>query len=368
MLNFINQIIKKHIMTLKKKAKKETPIGSIRINSKNLKPYEKTKSGWKQVKKDITSILNVVKLYKAEGRFKELVNPKEKEFLKGQLSPDGQAFGARINILPNGKKLDKAFSLFSPHLTLHDQMSHDHWDVIYQNKGGTYSYLYTLDKKKSHSKKKYGKVEEFERRYRKLMNNVRKSLNDNNDYMAVPMYTLLTTYMRVGNETYYKAHGHRGLTTLIKKNVAVKAPVVVFDYIGKDGVPIKIEKKFMDNYVRRLKTILTPKKEKEFVFEKYGSLLHEHDFKQAFQRYCGHEFYPHIVRSHYATMALKKFMEHEKEITKDKVKTLFMSIAHDLGHKRFNKKKQDWQENYTVTIHSYIKPQLIEELEKKIKN
>ncbi len=200
-----------------KSIKKETPIGSIRIDSKNLTPYEKTSSGWKKSKKDISCILDIIKLYKAEGRSDELINPKEKKFLKGQLSPQGQAFGARINILPNGKKLDKAFSLFSSKLTLHDQMSHDHWDVIYQNKGGTWSYLYTLDKKKNHSLKKYGKVEEFEKIYHKLMDNARKSLHDNNDFMAVPMYTLLTTHMSIGNETYYKAHGHRGLTTLIKK-------------------------------------------------------------------------------------------------------------------------------------------------------
>ncbi len=148
----------------------------------------------------------------------------------------------------------------------------------------------------------------------------------------------------------------------------MKAPVVIFDYIGKDGVPITIEKKFQDTYVKRLNGILKPKTRKDFVFENKGNLLHEHDFKQAFMRYCGHEFYPHIVRSHYATMKLKNFMKKEKNITKDKVKKLFTAIAHDLGHKRFNKKKQDWQENYAVTIHSYIKPQLMEQLSKRMIN
>lgn len=352
-------------------AKKHTPLGTIRINSKNLKAYELTSKGWvqaRQAQKDFTDLLNVVKLYKSEGRFKELIDVNNPKFLKGQLSPQGIAFGARINILPNGEKLEKAFSLFSPNLTIHDQTSHDHWDVMYQNTGGTWSYVYTLNKRKNHMASKYRKVEVFEKNYKKLMSNIRRSLGDENDYMAVPMHTLLNTHMRVGNETYFKRDGHKGLTTLMKNNILVKSPLVMFNYVGKDGVPINISKKFLNTYISRLKNILDSRKNKEFVFEKNGRILHEHDFKEAFRKYCGHEFYPHIVRSHYATMKVKNFLKTEKKITKEKADKLFIKIAHELGHKKFNKKNHDWQDNYTVTIHSYVQPELIERLQKRISN
>lgn len=342
--------------------KKETASGTIRVKTKDLLAYEKTKTGWKRTGKEFKNLLDAVKLFKAEKRFKELIDKKDPSFLKGQLSCDGREQGARINILPNGEKLEKAYSLFAPHLKIHDQLSHDHWDVLYQNRGGTWSYVYTVEKRKQHRNKKYKKVEEFEKRYKKLVGNVKKSLHDKKDLMGVPMHTLLTTYMRVGNETYYKAHGHKGLTTLTKKDVAIKPPTVTFNYIGKDGVPIDINKKYSNIYIQRLKPLL--KKPNKFVFSKNGGLIRENDFKEAFMRYCGHEFYPHIVRSHYATTKVKNFLKNKKKTTKQEVTQLFTQIAHDLGHKKFNKKKHQWQEHITVTINSYIQPELITKIQK----
>ena len=90
---------------------------------------------------------------------------RDPEFIKGQLAPSGMAQGARIDILPNGKKLNKAYSLFAPNLMIHDENSKHHWDVIYKNPCGTYSYLYTMDKIKQSRKKKYQIVTEFEKYY-----------------------------------------------------------------------------------------------------------------------------------------------------------------------------------------------------------
>ena len=44
---------------------KETPIGTIRIKTRNLKAYEKTNRGWKRTKKDVSSALAAVQLFKA---------------------------------------------------------------------------------------------------------------------------------------------------------------------------------------------------------------------------------------------------------------------------------------------------------------
>lgn len=346
------------------KTKKEIALGTIRIKSDNLKPYKKTKSGWKLINKEFPELIQVVNLFKANNQFDILIDKKNSGFLKGQLSSEGREQGARVNILPSGEKLEKAFSLFSPHLKIHDQDSADHWDVIYQNKGGTWSYVYTLEKRIKHRARKYKKVEEFDKNYPKLISNVESALADKEDQMAVPMFTLLNTFMRVGNEIYFKAHGHRGLTTITKKNISIEGDQVKFKYFGKDGVPINLTNTFSKQYVKRLKSLLNKRNKDEFIFSKNGRTLHEVDFKKAFKKYCGKEFYPHIVRSHYATSEVKKFLQSRKSTSKDEVKELYLSIAHQLGHKKFNKKKQIWEEHYTVTVNSYVQPELVEMVKK----
>ena len=347
-------------------SKKPLPIRSIRIRSDNLKTYKKTASSWRQIKKAFPQIFAVVKLFKAENQFDMLLDKSNPKFLKGFLSKEGLARGARIPLLPNGEKLEKAFSLFSPFLKIHDQSSHDHWDVLYQNPGGTWSYVYTLKKRKAHLARKYKKVDEFEKRYPLLLKKVKKNLNDKNDIMALPMFTLLNTYMRVGNETYFKAQGHRGLTTLTKKNISIKGNTVTFKYHGKCGVPRKISQVFPKSYVNRLNSTLKHLKKDSFVFSKNQHCLHDRDFKKAFLAYCGTEFYPHIVRSFHATLVVKNFLSEKQTFTKKDVEELYLSIAHDLGHKKFNKKKNIWEEHYTVTVNSYIQPELVSKINKKI--
>jgi len=336
----------------------------IRIKSKNLKTYEKVGNEWKLSKQKFPELISVVKKFKAHKNFKTLIDTKDSRFLKGRLNK-GIPSGARINILPNGEKLEKAYSLFAPHLKLHEELSHDHWDILYQNKGGTWSYVYTIEKRKKHMALKYKKVDEFEKKYSKLVNNVRKGVV-NGDKSAIPMLTLLKTYMRIGNETYFKVNGHKGLTTLMKKNISINGDLVNFNYTGKDGVPINITQKFSNIFVNNLKSILKNKKNKDFVFLNKNKVLHENDFKKAFVNYCGCEFYPHIVRSHHATMKVKKFLDKNKKFSKNDVEKLYLGIAHDLGHKKFNKKTKKWQEHYTVTVNSYISPNLIKKIEKRI--
>lgn len=353
----------------KKQSKKVILEGTVRIKVKGLTAYEKTKTGWKRINKKFPNLQNVVKLFKAHNQFKILIDTKDPKFLKGQLSPDGQPQGARINVLPNLKVLDKAYSLFAEHLTIHDQDSHDHWDVLYMNKGGTYSYIYTKEKKKAHQDSKYKKVDRFEKLYPQLLRNATKALKDTYDNLAVPIYTLLKTYMRVGNEIYYKAHHHKGLSTLMKRDVKINKDNVGFRYMGKDGVPVDIKKRFPSIYVKRLKELLKLKKDNQFLFTSSNSsrLLHENDFKQAFKNYCGEEFYPHIVRSHYATMQVKEFLKRNRKASKEQVQELYLKIAHDLGHKKFDQKKHRWQDHYTVVVHNYVQPALVERVEKIIR-
>ena len=138
------------------------------------------------------------------------------------------------------------------------------------------------------------------------------------------MYTLLKTRMRIGNEIYYRTNGHKVLTTLKKRDITINGEKVKFEYIGKDGVPYREEQKFSRTYVRRLHKQLQLLKPNDFVFSsKNGKPLRDEQFKKAFKRYCGKEFYPHIIRSHHATRRVKEFLKRKRTISKEEMKTLF---------------------------------------------
>jgi len=345
--------------------KKEVLPGTTRIKTKDLKLYIKTKSGWKKSKQKFTNI-NVTKLFKAHNNFKFLIDTKDSRFLKGQLYKN-KCQGARINILPNGKKLDKAYSLFANNLCIHDQKSNEHWDVLYQNPGGTFSYVYTLDKKAKAKQAKFKKVKAFEKEYPKLKKKVYSALKKG-QVLDLAMYTLLNTYMRVGTEVYYKARKHKGLTTLKKNDIKVKGNVIIFDYIAKDGVPRKIIKEFPKVYVNLLKKRLKSLKRNDFVFsDDNGNPLKDTKFKAAFKQYCGKEFYPHIVRSFHATYRAEIFLKDHKKFNKNDMREFFTSLAEDLGHKKYSKKEGIWKDSYTVTLNHYVDPILVEKIKSLVK-
>jgi|SRR3989344_306474 len=343
---------------------KRVELGVTRLG-KDLKSYSLTKNGWKKSNSQFPEALKVISLFKANKNFNELIDKNNGKFLKGQISSEGKIQGLRINILPNGKKLDKAYSLFAKNLTIHSESSHDHWDIIYKNPNGKYAYLYTLEKKLNAVKNKYKKVDLFEKVYDKLEKNVENNLFNKQDNYALPLYTLLKTCMRVGNEMHYKETGHKGLTTLKKTDIKIQKDKVQFNYISKSGVPTNTVEQFPQEYIKRLKEKINSSKNNDFIFtDNKNQPLKDTDFMKAFENYCGERFYPHIVRSYYATKKAKDFLEvHSKTASKDEIKSLFMSIANKLGHKKFDKKNNEWKDNYAVTIHHYIQPDLVERIQ-----
>ena len=160
-----------------------------------------------------------------------------------------------------------------------------------------------------------------------------------------------------------------GLTTLKRKDVLISGRYVSFSYIAKDGVPLKISSRFPTSYILRLQRILKTVKKTSYLFvnKNTGQPLQDSHFKRAFKRYCGEEFYPHIVRSHYATSLVRYFLRTRKSATKEEIRVLFLTIAEKLGHRRFDKKNGIWKKNYNVTINHYIKPRLVERVKALIK-
>lgn len=328
---------------------------------KDLNVYESSNGkSWKKSSMKFPEAIEVIKAFQKHKKLKELIDKKNPDFLKGQFS-NKKVQGARINILPNGKKLDKAFSLFSPKLALHDESSLSHWDVVYQNPNRQLAYVYTLEKDANSKKSKYKKVNDFEKILPCLNCNLKKYLGK--EAIALPMIVLLKTCMRVGNEIYYKQHHHKGLTTLKKKDISIKNNFVTFDYIAKDGVPQKITEEFPEKVILELKKLLSKKSNHDFVFTNSNNHPYKDtEFKKAFKKFCGKEFYPHIVRSYYATKSVKDFLKKNKHPTKEKTKELYTSIAEKLGHKKFSKKKNCWEDSFQVTIAHYISPELVTRL------
>lgn len=343
--------------------KKEIKTGSIRIRAKDLAVIKKTKKGWEKQKDfDIKNIKQIINMFKSHKNFNLLLDTKDKKFLKGYLTPNKKIAGEKINTLPCGEKLDKAYSLFAPHLTIHDQKNNTHWDVIFQNPNGKFAYLYTLKKKKQAEKIKYRKVEEFKNSLPKLERNLKTALK-NGELIALTLYTLLKTYIRVGNENYYKLNGHKGLTTLTKANISLQGNKVTFNFIGKDGVPNKTQAKFPNTYIINLSNRITPLKENDFIFtDENGKPLKDTHLEIAFEKYCGKKFYPHIVRSYYATTKVQQFLEKKQNPTKKEIIQLYQEIAEKLGHKKFSKKENTWKPSHTVTVAHYISPTLVEKI------
>jgi len=170
--------------------------------------------------------------------------------------------------------------------------------------------------------------------------------------------------MRIGNEIYYKLRRHKGLTTMKKNDITIKDKRVSFRYIGKGGVPTSITNTFPKVYIDRLRNLLERTDDSSFIFAhgNTGHPINEEHFKAAFKKYCGREFYPHIVRSFYATNRVQDFLATHQSLDKKEVHNLFYSIAEKLGHKRFIKKENTWRESYTVTINHYVQPEVLEKL------
>lgn len=321
-----------------------------------------TASGWREDKRDFPEIAHAAHLFRSHGRFGMLRDAKDARFLKGALGAGGRPVGARIMVLPDGEKLNEGFSLFAKNLRFHDEDTDAHWDVMFENPAG-FTYLYTIAKISRAKKHKTHIVDEFARFFPKLKRNVLKDLRSEGSIHAVALYTMMKTYMRVGNEIYFKAHGHKGLTTLQKMDIRIEGNHVTFNYKAKDGVPIHICVSFPETYVRRLAALLKPKRPNTFVFSHAsGHPLGGKDIKGAIGEFCGRDFFPHIIRSYFADTEVKKFFRSRRTATRQEVYDLLIMIASKLGHKRYDKKEHTWVESPKVTVNNYIRPEFVERL------
>jgi len=91
-----------------------------------------------------------------------------------------------------------------------------------------------------------------------------------------------------------------------------------------------------------------------------GKPLHSEDFSSIFFNITQEHFYPHIIRSHHADSKCLDFLEGKIEIQNPE--KLFFQIAKDLGHKKYNKKKEQWEISPSITIKNYIYPEYVKKI------
>ena len=334
-----------------------------RIRASDLGVVEKKGDVWVKSSVRFDEAVAVAKLFLKHGNLGLI---RDGDFLVGEIC-NGNVRGKRVDVLPDGTKLSKAFSLFAKNLRVHDERSCSHWDVLFENPSGSLTYVYGLDKVGISKAKKFARVDDFERCLPRLRKNLMGAIGS--DDLVLAMLVLLKTKMRVGSEVYYKKNHHKGLTTLKKKDLKIVGDKVRFDFVGKDGVPQVLEERFSGKIVAELEKILKKKKKEDFVFlNEKGGILRDTDFEFGFEKFCGIRFYPHIVRSHFATREVERFLRKcEVGSVKSEVARKFcLELAGKLGHKKFSKKKIEWEENFEVTLHYYVRPDLVERIRKLV--
>jgi hypothetical protein len=339
---------------------KELENGSVRIKSKDFRFFKKNDEDlWEAISDLDSSVKEVLELYSSNNNLDLLVDLKDELFLRGSLSPDEKICGARIMVLPSGEQLARAgFSLFAKDLKFNFDDEEKLWDVCYTNASGLKTYLYSDSKVHLEQDKKLRLVDKFEKHYLDIFETCEKKIKSKScDVSNLALYVMLNTYIRVGNIEYYHRFKHKGLTTLKKKDVIIASNIVSFNFIGKDGVPQSIAKKFPSFFIKKFEALILNKSDDDFIFtNSNGNCIHSDSFSKILFDLTEEHFYPHIIRSHYADMTCKHFLKTHRSASKEEVESVFLEIAENLGHKKYNKKSEVWEANFTVTLKNYIHP------------
>ncbi len=350
-------------------AKKNYEEGTKKIHATDMNEYVFLNKNWMVSKQTSDNIKKIIQKYLTKENINLILDDIYNKFIKGHLNQHGQVSGSRIRHLPTGKELAKGgFSIFAKNLTFNKNKRYL-WDVSYENTSGLKTYLYSIDKIHLEKKKKAKIVDEFIEEYPNIIKKLEKDLKKTKKNKYLALYTMLHTYIRVGNLHHYKHLKHKVLTTLEKKDIKINNDnTCEFKFIGKDGVPQHIKKEFPEFYIKILKSKLEKLKNNEFVFtdEKTNLPLHSSDFSDILYRYTKKHFYPHIIRSFYADLTCKRFIDENKrkKLKRKHVNDCFLEIAANLGHKKYNKETKDWEVNFKITLDNYIRPKLVERMKK----
>lgn len=339
------------------------PKGTKRIKSRDLNLYEKDKDDWILLNSYEPQTRKIIEIYKKEKQLELLIDNFLSDFLKGRKTPEDKPAGERINILPNGKKLARGgFSLFAKNIELNLYPTPS-WAVKYENTSGTTTYLYDEDNIHLEHEKKNKLVNKFIKLLPEILEKLIKDIETKKDIKYIMLLILIKTKMRVGDTHHFHHLGHKGLTTLQKGDIKINNNKLYFNYTGKDGVPQEHNVELETNILKKIYNHIKTKESYEFAFTNIKNHpFHSHNFSDILFEYTNEHFYPHIIRSAYADSEIKKFIRNHKTATKEQIKNKYIEIGKELGHKKFNKKKKEWETDYKVTIKNYIREEYVEKM------
>lgn len=110
---------------------------------------------------------------------------------------------------------------------------------------GRKQYIYHPDWTKIAQENKFGKIIDFGLSLPQIRGRVQKDLEekslDKKSVLAAVVWLLEHTFIRVGNEEYYKENDSFGLTTLRNKHIKIKGSKMFFSFKGKSGVETDLE-------------------------------------------------------------------------------------------------------------------------------
>jgi DNA topoisomerase-1 len=117
---------------------------------------------------------------------------------------------------------------------------HAHLQATGRDKRRRKQYRYHPIWQQRRQKANYNRLIEFARALPAIRSFIDAGLRrpnlDKDNVLALALRLLDTGMIRIGNEEYAKANGSRGLTTLHKRNVAIRGNALKFKFIGKGGV------------------------------------------------------------------------------------------------------------------------------------
>lgn len=117
---------------------------------------------------------------------------------------------------------------------------HAHLQATGRDKRRRKQYRYHPVWQRRRQKANYNRLIEFARALPAIRSFIDAGLRrpglDKESVLALALRLLDSGMIRIGNEEYAKANGSRGLTTLHKRNVAIRGNALKFRFIGKGGV------------------------------------------------------------------------------------------------------------------------------------
>jgi DNA topoisomerase IB len=106
---------------------------------------------------------------------------------------------------------------------------------------GRHQYLYHALWRERQDQLKFEHMERFAHKLPRMRRRLAASMGDGHELgrervLACAVRLLDVGMFRIGSDAYEKEDGHLGLSTIAKRNVAITADGVVFDYVAKEGV------------------------------------------------------------------------------------------------------------------------------------